>query len=113
MGSILENVMAQMFVANGFSLNYFDSHKYGELDFVLQRGTDIDYVEIKSGNDFKKHASLDKIKDVWEHHNNYVFCKSNIFVKDDIVYYPWYMAMFYEAKKEIKDFVYKIDIQNL
>lgn len=36
MGSILENVMGQMFVANGFSLHYFDTKRYGELDFVMQ-----------------------------------------------------------------------------
>ena len=45
MGSILENVMAQMFTANGFSLHYFDTHKYGELDFVLQNGTGIDLAD--------------------------------------------------------------------
>lgn len=113
MGSILENVMAQMFVANGFPLCYFDSHKFGELDFVLQNGTNVDYVEIKSGNDFIKHSSLDKMKTIWKHNDNIVFCKSNVFVKDDIVYYPWYMAMFYTFKKEVKDYIYKIDTQNL
>ena len=113
MGSILENVMAQMFVANGFNLNYFDSHKYGELDFVLQRGTNIDYVEIKSGNDYQKHLALDKIKETWKHDNNYVFCKSNVFVKDDIIYYPWYMAMFYKSKEDAKSFIYKVDTKNL
>ncbi len=115
MGSVLENVMAQLFVANGFSLNYFDSHKYGELDFVLQKGVNIDYVEIKSGNDYKKHAALNKIKEVkdWKHNNNIVFCKSNIFVEDDITYYPWYMAMFYKGITKTSDFEYKIDIGDL
>ena len=115
MGSILENVMAQMFVANGFCLNYFDSHKYGELDFVLQRGTSIDYVEIKSGNDYKKHAALDKIKNVkgFKHDNNYVFCKGNVLVEDDITYYPWYMAMFYKCKKEDDSYIYEVNLENL
>ena len=36
MGSILENVFAQIIKSNGFSLNYFESKKYGELDFVIQ-----------------------------------------------------------------------------
>ncbi len=38
MGSILENIIAQELKANGFILNYFDSKKYGEIDFVLQNG---------------------------------------------------------------------------
>ena len=33
MGSILENVFAQMIKANGFSLTYFESKKYGEVGF--------------------------------------------------------------------------------
>ena len=32
MGSILENVFAQIFAANGFKLWYFNKQKYGELD---------------------------------------------------------------------------------
>ena len=36
MGSFLENVFAQAIKSNGF-LNYFDSKKYGELDFVIQK----------------------------------------------------------------------------
>lgn len=35
MGSILENVFAQIIKANGFSLNYFESKKYGELDYFF------------------------------------------------------------------------------
>lgn len=58
--------MSQMFVANGFSLHYFDTKRYGELDFVMQEGTAIDLVEIKSGNDYKKHAVLDKVLAVEE-----------------------------------------------
>lgn len=36
MGSILENMMAQQIRSNGLQLHYFDSKKYGELDFVIQ-----------------------------------------------------------------------------
>ena len=35
MGSILENVFAQIIKANGFSLNYFESKKYGGLDYFF------------------------------------------------------------------------------
>ena len=59
MGSILENAFAQNLKSNGFELHYYDSKKIGELDFVLQKGLHTELVEIKSGNDFKKHLAMD------------------------------------------------------
>ena len=98
MGSILENIMAQSIKANGFVPHYFDSKKYGELDFVVQRGMKVDLLEIKSGNDYKKHNALDKISAVanWKFDKRYVFCKGNIENDGDIVYLPWYMILFYK-----------------
>lgn len=37
MGSILENVFAQIIKANGFSLNYFESKKYGGGIILLEK----------------------------------------------------------------------------
>ena len=64
MGSILENAFAQIIKANGFSLNYFESKRYGELDFVIQNGMKVDLLEIKSGNDYQKHSALNKVSAV-------------------------------------------------
>ena len=115
MGSILENVMAQMFVANGFSLHYFDTKRYGELDFVMQEGTSIDLVEIKSGNDYRKHAALNKVRAVeeWKAKNAIVFCKDNVQVEDGIVYLPWYMAIFYKQEEPAEGRIYKVDLSGL
>ena len=41
MGSILENAMAQELHSNGFELFYYDSSKIGEVDFVIQKGSEI------------------------------------------------------------------------
>lgn len=100
MGSILENVMSQIFVSNGFSLHYFDKKKYGELDFVIQNGSSIYLIEIKSGNDYKKHAALDRVLDVaeWKTKDAIVFCKDNVFQEGGILYLPWYMAIFFKRK---------------
>lgn len=115
MGSILENVMAQIFTANGFSLHYFDSKKVGELDFVLQEGTAIDLVEIKSGKDYKKHAALDKVLKVeeWKAKRAIVFCSDNVQVEDGILYLPWYMAMFFRLEQISKGLIYKVDLSCL
>lgn len=115
MGSILENVMAQMFTANGFSLHYFNTHKYGELDFVLQNGTGIDLVEVKSGKDYKRHAALDKIRQTaeWPVHQSIVFCRGNVQSEDDVLYLPWYMAMFYTQAKLPEGTIYQVDLSAL
>ncbi|NLB78647.1 MAG: ATP-binding protein [Clostridiaceae bacterium] len=115
LGSILENVMAQSIKSNGFSLHFFDAKKYGELDFVIQNGMDIDLVEIKSGKDYKKHTALDKILavDEWNFNRAYVFCKGNIESYDNVVYLPWYQIMFFKPDAIPKGLKYEVDISNL
>lgn len=96
MGSILENVFAQTFVANGFKLWYFNKQKYGELDFVLQPGRKCLPVEIKSGKDYRRHTALDNILSVgeWKFEEAIVFCMDNVSTDGKVTYLPWYMAMF-------------------
>ena len=107
--------MAQIIKANGFNLNYFDSKKYGELDFVIQNGTQIDLLEIKSGNDYKQHSALNKVLKVseWNFKNAFVFCKGNIEIIDNITYLPWYMIMFYKPKELPQQLIYEIDLSAL
>lgn len=115
MGSILENVFAQAIKSNGFSLNYFDSKKYGELDFVIQNGLKVDILEIKSGNDYKKHSALNKVTVVekWTFGRKIVFCKGNVEKEENIEYFPWYMVMFYQREKEPEGFIYEVDLSGL
>lgn len=115
MGSILENVFAQAIKANDFSLHYFESKKYGELDFVVQNGMKVDILEIKSGNDYTKHAALDRIASVdnWKFGRKIVFCKGNVRQEEDIEYFPWYMVMFYTPEKAPEKFLYEVDISGL
>ncbi|MDR3122042.1 MAG: ATP-binding protein [Clostridiales bacterium] len=49
MGSVAENYIAQALTANGHPLFYWASQYSAELDYVLQRGTDIIGVEVKKG----------------------------------------------------------------
>ena len=115
MGSILENVFAQLIKSNGFHLNYFDSKKYCELDFVIQNGLKVDVLEIKSGNDYKKHSAMNKVSEVenWEFGRCIVFCKGNVEMEDQIEYFPWYMVMFYQHEKEPDRFIYEVDVSGL
>ena len=115
LGSILENVMAQQLKANGFSLRYFDSKKYGELDFVIQNGLKTRLVEIKSGSDYKKHKALDNVRAVseWTFESSTVFCKGNIESENGIDYLPWYMILFFRPEQLPEEFKYEIDLSAL
>lgn len=115
MGSILENVMAQNLKSNGFKLRYFDSNKYGEIDFVVQNGLQTRLVEIKSGNDYKSHKALDNVRSVseWEFESSTVFCKGNIETLNGITYLPWYMIMFFLPEQPPEEYKYEIDLSAL
>ena len=115
MGSILENAFAQNLKSNGFELHYYDSKKIGELDFVLQKGLHTELVEIKSGNDFKKHLAMDHAMKVeqWKFEKNIVFSKSNVVEEGEILYLPWYMILFYKQEREPEKMIYEIDLSGL
>lgn len=94
-GSIYENVVAQELKAGGFELFYFNSKKYGELDFVVEtRGGQILPIEVKSGKTYKRHRALTSILDVSNYHLNrgYVLCEANVSVEGNIVYLPIYLT---------------------
>jgi predicted AAA+ superfamily ATPase len=95
MGGVMENAFAQIFVSKGYALRYFSKPQYGEIDFVLHRGTQCLPVEIKSGGSCRSHAALDSVLrvDAWGIDKAYVFCRENVAVDGKVRYLPWYMAM--------------------
>lgn len=115
MGSILENVFAQSIKSSGFSLNYYESKKYGELDFVVQNGTTVDLVEIKSGNDYRKHPALSRVAavDNWTFGKKIVFCKGNVEAGEGIEYLPWYMILFYKMEQMPESYIYEVELSVL
>ena len=115
MGSILENVMAQQIKSAGLSLHFFDAKKYGELDFVIQNGLRIQLVEVKSGKDYKKHAALDKMRQIkeWPADKAYVFCQGNIEEEDGVIYLPWYEILFLQPDHLPETMKFEVDISAL
>ena len=115
MGSILENAIAQQLKCNGFRLNYYDGKKTGEIDFVIQNGMGIELIEAKSGNDFRTHSAMDRIRKVegWKFGKAVVLCKGNVEMLDGIWYYPWYMVMFLKSYQLPKELKYEIDLSAL
>ncbi len=49
-------------------------------------------IEVKPGNDFKSHRSLDKIRAVkdWQGAKSLVFCKGNVERDGELYYLPWF-----------------------
>ncbi|MDE7198718.1 MAG: ATP-binding protein [Lachnospiraceae bacterium] len=115
MGSILENMIAQQLICNGYDLHYYDSKKTGEIDFVVQRGMAVDLVEVKSGGDYKKHPALHRMTavDNWKFGKCMVFCRSNVAKEDRIVYLPWYLVMFYKKEEIPEHLIYQVDLSGL
>ena len=115
MGSILENVVAQQLKANGYALYYFDTAKYGEIDFVVSGGVQTRLVEVKSGKDYKLHRAMDNIRNVkeWTFEDSIVLCGGNIEVCDGVTYLPWYLFFLVRPKELPKNMTYQVDLTAL
>lgn len=114
MGSILENVFAQELVCNGFDLRYLNKQSVGELDFVVQKGSKVIAIKIKSGNSYKAHAALNNAlaKTDWNIESGIVFCKGNVEANGNVTYLPWYMVMFLK-QDVIKSLKVKLDLKHI
>lgn len=95
-GAIYENIAAQELKAHGLTLYYYNSKKFGELDFVIEYKGKVLPIEIKSGKDYKRHSALSNIMEISNYSINeaFVFTNYNVEVKGNYVYYPIYMLMF-------------------
>ena len=95
-GALTENYVACVLSAKGFPLHYYDKNSKQELDFIIEERNKITIIEVKSGEKYRKHASLDAA--VREHadkiHRSIVLSRYNVSKKDGVLYLPLYMAMF-------------------
>lgn len=115
MGSITENVVAQELLAHGFALHYFITSRIGEVDFVVQDGKRVIPVEVKSGNDWKRHKALDNLLGVedWNLPGGYVLCKGNVEQDGPVTYLPLYMSMFLKPTPRPSALTYAVDLSAL
>lgn len=60
-GALTENFVAAELVKKGYVLHYYDHKSRQELDFLVAQNNKINIIEVKSGNDYKRHASLDAV----------------------------------------------------
>ena len=68
-----------------------------ELDFVFKDKGRLSVIEVKSGNDYRRHAALDNAHadNPGRFKRRIVLCKGNVEAADGgVIYLPLYMAMF-------------------
>ncbi len=95
-GAMYENIAAQELKAHGLTLYYYNSKRFGELDFVIEYRGKVLPIEIKSGKDYKRHSALSNIMEISNYSINeaFVFTNYNVEVNGNYIYYPIYMLMF-------------------
>ncbi|MEG0504219.1 MAG: DUF4143 domain-containing protein, partial [Raoultibacter sp.] len=102
-GSVFENVIAQELTTHGFTVHYYSSRKYGEVDVVIEdpaQGS-VMPIEVKSGKDYKRHSALSNLLNVSKRsfENAIVFCDGNVEKVGPITYLPVYMVSVLTQKK--------------
>lgn len=95
-GAVFENIVAQELVAHGYHCYYYNSKKFGELDFLIEHNGDVLPIEVKSGKDYKKHSALSQAlrNEGYNLNHAVVFSNSNVESDGKTTYLPIYMLMF-------------------
>ena len=100
LGTVYESVVASELKAHGHQLFYYDNKANGEVDFLIDdyENLSIMPLEIKSGKDYKIHSAINKLISNKDYNVKKGYVLSNereIFEKDNIIYLPIYMIMFF------------------
>ena len=103
-GMIVENIVAQMLVANGHKLYFYsnpsneDTASKMEIDFLIAKSKttsrhNISPIEVKSGKNYTLTSLRKCIKKYYEQlHTPYVIHTSDVKIEEGIVYIPLYMT---------------------
>lgn len=96
LGGIFENAAAQQLNTHGFQGYFYNSHRNGKLDFLIESGGHVIPIEVKSGKDYYFHSALTKVTENPEYQieKAYVFGDCNISVNGKIRYMPIYLCSF-------------------
>lgn len=99
LGAVYETVVAQELSAHGYALRYYDNKTKGEVDFLVDDYDTLSAlpIEVKSGQDFRRHRALDKfVRNEDYHIKNAILFSNDRNVQRDgkVIYMPIYYAMF-------------------
>ena len=101
LGGIYENAVAQELNTHGFPMFFYNSHKNGELDFIIEQDMTVVPIEVKSGKDYYIHSAVSKVcsNPEYEIQNAYILANCNISQEGKMLYMPIYLCAF------IRDYV--------
>lgn len=110
-GAIYENFVAQELTARQFNLFYYNNKKNGEVDFLIEKNGSVIPIEVKSGKDYIRHASLTCLlsNDSFGIPEGIVLQNDNISIKGKTTYLPIYMTMFIKEEELPEKFIYKLE----
>ena len=114
-GAIYENYVAQELKAHKHVLYYYNSKKYGELDFLIEHAGKLIAIEVKSGKSYRKHNALDKCLKCGEYDIDkaIVLCHDNVQEDGAVTYMPIYMTMFMQQRQKTEPIIYILDLEGL
>lgn len=100
MGAIVENMVAECLMKSGHRPRYYMKNKdlgRMELDFVVESGSEIMAIEVKSGK-HREYPSLGKVRDFHRVDRRVVLERSDVHVSDDgVEHYPLFCAAFLDS----------------
>lgn len=95
-GAVFENIVAQELYAHGYPLYYYNSKKFGEIDFIVEQNGKSLPIEVKSGKAYNKHSALNNLMNAKEYgiEEAFIFTNDNVKIEGKLNYLPIYMVMF-------------------
>jgi len=96
-GMLYENAVAQSLRSHGFKkLYYYNSKKFGEVDFLLEENGTVVPIEVKSGKNYKRMQAITKLLQIenYTFKKAYVLYNENVMIKDGLIYLPVYLSEF-------------------
>ncbi|NMA94345.1 MAG: AAA family ATPase [Clostridiales bacterium] len=114
-GAIYENFAAMELTAHGFIPYYYNNKKKGEVDFLIEMEGKVVPIEIKSGKDYYRHSSIDKLLENQDYgiEKAFVFCNGNIEKEGKLIYCPIYMLGCIIKKEISEDIILEADFSVL
>ncbi|MDR0831725.1 MAG: DUF4143 domain-containing protein, partial [Bacillales bacterium] len=94
-GSVYENIIAQELNCKGYEMYYYNNKKNGEVDFIIEQNSEVIPIEVKSGKSYHIHRALNNLLNQYNIKKGVVFSHGNISKKENIIYLPIYMVMFF------------------
>ena len=114
-GAIYENVAAEELSAHGYSIYYYNSKKFGEIDFLIEEKQKVILIEIKSGKNYYRHNAMNHVlnNESYDIDNGYIFCNGNVECKGKVTYFPIYMLMFLQKKELPREIIFDSDFSDI